>query len=87
MVIIINKKYKKMQKANLIIGCTGLGLGVVGTTIGTIGLVKECKSTKVMKEELDVVQQHINALERACKKTCKEVAVMQSALINHNMIE
>ncbi len=86
MVIISNKKFKKMQTTNLVVGCTGIGMGVIGVGLGTASLIKDSVNKKKTNSDIDLIQQHINALERASKKTCKEVAVIQETLMGNGLL-
>ena len=86
MVIMSNKKFKKMQRTNLAIGCTGIGMGVIGVGLGTASLIKDSVNKKKTNSDIELIQQHINALERAAKKTCKETTVIQETLMANGFL-
>lgn len=86
MVIMSNKKFKKIQTTNLVVGCTGIGMGAIGVGLGTASLIKDSVNKKKTNSDIDLIQQHINALERASKKTCKEVTVIQETLMGNGLL-
>ena len=87
MIILTNKKMKRLKTEMYVVAGTGVVTGLTGVTIATISVSKEKKFEKEANAKIENIEKHVASVEQSVTKCCKALVPIQQTMLDHGMIK